>query len=91
MHDNASDCVGPVQGHHVITQQSLRKRGLDDRLWDVRNGVGVCERAHARHTKAVQRIPYDRLPQAAIDFAVEAGLDWQLERYYPREDHGAEA
>jgi hypothetical protein len=83
VHHNGG-CEGPLQAHHVISQQALRRRGLDRELWNVRNGVAVCEQAHRRHTLAVERICYDDLPYAAFQFANEHGLAWMIDRYYPR-------
>lgn len=77
-------CEGVLQSHHVLTQQALRKRGLEHLRWDVRNGVCVCEGAHRRHTLALERIPYEALPPAALEFADEVGLGWMIDRYYPR-------
>lgn len=83
LHDDASDCEGPLESHHVITQQALRKRGLSHLAWDIRNSFSVCERGHRRHTLAVGRIPRNRLPAEAFEFADEHGLGWMIERYYP--------
>lgn len=83
VHDDPADCVDPLEGHHVISQQALRKRGLHDFLWDVRNGVGVCGRAHRRHDLATERIPREKLPPCVWEFAAEHGLTWYLERFYP--------
>lgn len=86
---NGCDVCGPgsdcedVQSHHVITQQQLRKRGLEHLLWDHRNGLAVCERRHRRHTRAIERIRYGQLLIRNVVFAEEVGLDWILERYYP--------
>lgn len=84
VHDDPADCSGPIEGHHLITQQSLRKRGHSHDVWDIRNGLGVCQRAHRRHTSAKERIPYEKIPQEAIEFAREIGVEWHLDRYYPR-------
>lgn len=79
-----------VQGHHVISQQTLRKvaseRGLDVSavLWDERNGIPVCESEHSAHTSAKKRIPRSCLPLAAFQFAAELGLTWLIERDYPK-------
>lgn len=82
VHDDPADCELPMQAHHVITQQALRKRGLSGAAWDPRIGVGVCYRAHRRHTLAVERIPLARLPLTVRAFVHGLGLDWMLERYY---------
>lgn len=83
VHDYETDCEGPLEAHHVVTQQQLRHAGRHDLLWSSRNGMTVCERAHTRHTKAILRIPRDRVPQRAVDFAAEYGFGWLLDRYYP--------
>ena len=83
VHSDPADCEGELQAHHVITQQSLRRRDMANLLWDTRNGFCACEKSHRRHTLAVERIPRWKLPQHAIEFATEIGLDWQIERYYP--------
>lgn len=76
------DCEGELQAHHVVTQQHLRKRGLDC-AWDRRIGVTVCERAHRRHHSARERIPYESLPAEVVGFVTElVGPDY-LVRYYP--------
>lgn len=84
VHADPRECDGPLQCHHIITQQALRKRGLDFLRYDVRNGMCLCYRAHRRHTNRTEPIDYSYLSQGAIDFATEVGLDWQLDRYYPR-------
>lgn len=75
-------CGGPLQAHHVLSQQHLRRAGMGGRLWDTRNGVAVCESAHTDHTRATRRISVDVLPWAAWEFARECGMEWRLERYY---------
>jgi ribosomal protein S14 len=78
-----------VQGHHVLSQQVLRRHarrfGYDALalLWDPRNGIPVCERDHSAHTGAMKRIPLAVIPAPALDFADEIGLRWQVERDYP--------
>jgi hypothetical protein len=78
-------CDGDFEAHHIITQQQLRKRGLSDIAWDVRNGMGLCYRHHRRHTNATERVPYTALPERAHEFAAELGLGWLLDRFYPKE------
>ena len=82
---SVGECTGRLEAHHVVTQQHIRKRGLDDALrWNVHNGIGVCERAHARHTRAIERIPRDCLPQSTIKLIeTTPGLKGYLDRYYP--------
>lgn len=84
VHRNPADCIPPFQAHHVVTQHHLRKHGHGDALWDPRVGVCVCEGAHVRHTKAVERIPVECLPGEVVAFVRELGLGWTLDRYYSR-------
>lgn len=88
-----------LQGHHVIAQQAIRSHAKTLRLsagetqallWDVRNGVALCERCHERHTTAYCRVPRYLLP--ALVYAFVQALDEQtghqamlerLRREYP--------
>ncbi len=77
-----SECEGDVQAHHVITQQQLRKLGLDVLLWDPANGAAVCERHHRRHHNRREPIAKLSLPKRCRDFCVRHGLTDVLDRYY---------
>lgn len=79
------DCEGPLEAHHVITQQQLRDEGRHDLLWDWRNGMALCELAHRRHTRAVERVPRRVVPTRAMAFAREHGLEYLIDRYYTQE------
>lgn len=76
-------CDGRVENHHVIDREKLKEIGRPDLVFDVRNRLRVDYRTHRRHTTAVERIPFEWLPPAAIEFARELGLVWWLERFYP--------
>jgi len=80
------ECCGPVTGHHIISQQQLKRQGLGQFLWDRRNRLDVCWRRHEQHEKAVKRIPRRILPDQALAFADELGLTRLIERYYPDDD-----
>jgi hypothetical protein len=72
-----------LQGHHILSQQSLRKYGHADKLWDARNGCAACEYpCHSQHTVAVRRIERSALPTPALEFAMELGLGYLLDRQY---------
>lgn len=86
-HEPGHVCKGPVEGHHAITRQALRKRGLAEFQWDRRNRVALCERAHLSHHTRSQPLPYDLLPPAVLEFAADVDLVWLLERVYVR-THG---
>lgn len=86
---------GPLQAHHVIAQEVLRRLAragtLDDRqlaaiLWDPRNGLSVCRRHHDRHTLAASRIPAGALDAEHRAFAAEHGLERYLAQPYYRQE-----
>lgn len=82
IHENKSLCEGSVQACHLIPKQALRRRRLYDAVWDVRNGIGACERAHRRSDSGIERFPADAIPDEAWEFAREHGLEWMLEKLY---------
>lgn len=51
-------------------------------LWDLRNGMGVCYRAHRRHHSRVQPIPARFVSAAAYAFAQELELVYRIEMEY---------
>ena len=75
-------CSGPIQPHHVTEARTLRKHGLDDLRYDLRNRMAVCEHRHEQHTSAYKRIPRALVPKAAEEFARELNLDYLLDRFY---------
>lgn len=77
-----SECEGDLQAHHVVTQQQLRRHGLDELLWDPDNGAAVCERHHRRHHSGREPIWRDYLPTRCLAFAERVGLVWLIDRYY---------
>jgi hypothetical protein len=81
-HDDPADCDGDVQVHHAVTQQQLRKAGLDRLVRDPRNGMAVCYRAHRRHHNRTEPIALARVPARCVLFAREHGLYDLLVRYY---------
>jgi hypothetical protein len=85
VHDDPLDCDGPLQAHHVVSQQRLRRTGRLDLAWDPANGASVCERAHTRHTLGVERIALSRLPARCVSFAAVHGFGYVLERTYGRD------
>lgn len=83
-HDDPAECEGDFQAHHVVTRQQLRHAGREDLSWSPANGITLCEKAHRRHTRAIERFAYDRLPRRCIDFAREHGFLPVLDRFYSR-------
>jgi hypothetical protein len=90
-------CRGQVEGHHVVYQQhvkahvnSLRLEAREAEimmralLWDKRNAMGLCDRAHkwGQHKRG-RPIPRQLLPASALEFAAELGLLHKVERLYP--------
>ena len=74
---------GQIEGHHILPKQALKREGHGDKLWDVRNGIGLCQLHHANHEGHSDRLPRTLLPAAAFDFAAELDLTWLLDREYP--------
>jgi hypothetical protein len=78
---------GPLEVHHVLPRQALRRLGLDE--WDPDLGLVLCSepspnRCHDRHTNAFARVPHERLRPENIAIAERYGLTWLLERNHPR-------
>ncbi len=82
VHDDPLDCEKPIQAAHLIPKQALRRRGLFEHVYDPRNGIGACYRAHRRSDAGIERFPVAYIPIEAWEFAEELGLDWMLERLY---------
>lgn len=82
VHDDPAECELPLQVAHVIPKQALRRRRLDEYVYDARNGILVCYRAHRRSDAGLERFPVDRLPDSVWEFAAELGLEWYVERLY---------
>lgn len=76
--------LGPIQGHHILPKADLKTYGHADKLWDVRNGMALCELHHTRHERWKQRVPFSLIPISAIEFAIELELEWLLARRYPQ-------
>lgn len=87
-------CRGPVQAHHIVGAHTLRKRGLNAHLMDLRNRLSVCEHRHEQHTNGYRPIPRELLTMQVFEFADELGLGWYLDKHYPifaQSDSAAEA
>lgn len=81
-----------IEGHHVIAKQEIKRVARSgrwefdreqDALWDVRNGIPLCDRCHQRHETAFKRVPRHLIPPAAVAFADELGVGYLIDRYYP--------
>lgn len=83
--------------HHVLPARYIRRyvrslqlpaaearKLLRSLLYDPRNGLCLDRRCHDRHEMAFEHVPYEAIPQKAIQFARELGLEWVLEKLYPR-------
>jgi hypothetical protein len=79
-------CEAPLQAMHVVSKQTLKRRGLRHLLWDPVNGVAGCYRIHRRHDQAVEKIPRELLPQRCIDWARTHDVFDSLERHWPTRD-----
>lgn len=74
-----------IEGHHIVPKRWLRNTGYGSRLWDTRNGMGLCRYHHGRHELRMQPVPFDLLPDGAYEFAIEVELDWLVDDTYPQE------
>lgn len=69
--------------HHAISQQELRKHGIDP-FADPRNGVPLSQRRHERHHSRVEPLRLDELPDEIHAFVADhPALLPYLERVYP--------
>lgn len=79
--------------HHVVSQQEIKREGREDMLWDPRNGMYLHPLCHERHTRAMRRIPLERVSGAALAFAVDLlGVEraaLYVARHYGRERQAA--
>jgi hypothetical protein len=72
---------GIRQAHHIIPKRYLQ--GVDERKWDSRNAMGLCQYHHMRHEGYAQRVPRALLGEEVFEFAREWNLEWLLDREYP--------
>lgn len=83
VHGDPAECDEPLQAHHVIPQQTLRKAGRHDLLWDPANGMTVCYRAHRRDHSGHEKIPFMAIPTRCLRFAADHGFaDVLAHRYF---------
>ena len=82
IHDDPRDCEPPVQAAHIIGKQALRRHGHGDKVWDTRNAIGACYRAHRRSDAALERFGQEHLSEDFWEFADEVGLRWLAEKQY---------
>lgn len=79
----------PLDAHWWAAHHPLPKRFLAANIrYDPRNGVVVAESVHWRHESRMQVIPFEKLPESCMDFALEQG-SWAVEallRAHPREN-----
>lgn len=77
-----SPCDGPLQCAHVLPKQRLKWLGLaPEAVYDVRAAIPLCHRHHNRHDRWLERVPPERIPRTAWDWAEENSLGALLERY----------
>lgn len=82
IHDDPFDCELPIQAAHLIPKQALRRRGQYEHVYDIRNGIGACYKAHRRSDAALERFPVEYLRPEFWEFAEELGLTWLGEKLY---------
>lgn len=90
LRSSAQDDGWPVNPHHAIPEQRLRRHARDlgvaeYRLaYDPRVGLPVTRRRHERHHSGVEPIRRDELPRSVIAFCHEWSLTHVLDRIYPK-------
>ena len=80
------------QAHHVtgkaviLAARHLSAAEREALAFDARNGAPVCVQCHMDHESAAKRIPFDRLPAGAVEWAIEHGFRGRVmdRRVYPR-------
>jgi hypothetical protein len=84
--------ISQRRAHHVLEKHELKKfartRGIDADemlLWDIQNGMCLCEWHHQRHHQHKQRVPRTLLDDDHFQFAAKWKLDWYLDTLYPPE------
>jgi hypothetical protein len=77
-----------VQAHHLVPRQRIdtdmrKTREERDALeYDARNGFPICQRCHELHEfpgPDAKRIPFSRIPAAAVEWARDHGYDHVLQ------------
>lgn len=76
-------CEFPMQACHVVSKQTLRKRGLGHLVYDPVNGVSGCYGIHRRHDNWIEKIPRHLLPARCFAWAAAHNLTAELERAWP--------
>jgi len=82
-----------VHAHHVTGKDVILRAthlSVPERealAFDERQGCPVCFQCHMDHEAAAHRIPFDRLPAGAVEWALEHGFRSRVmdRRVYPRE------
>jgi hypothetical protein len=82
-------CDGPLQAMHVVSKQTLRRRGLAHLVYDPVNGIAGCYLIHRRHDLCVEKIPRSLLPGRCVEWARAHGLLDDLLRHWPAESEVA--
>lgn len=90
LHAPKSGCDGPLDAHHLIKKQRIRVHvsTLEEperlrAMYDPRIGIPVCRRHHHELEHGFKPMFYEDLPQAAIEYARDWGLEWSLDRDFP--------
>lgn len=80
-----------AHGHHTVALRTIldaHRLTVDVRAalaFDARNGCPVCAQCHMDHEAAANRIPFDKLPPGAVQWAIEHGFRSRVmdRRVYP--------
>jgi hypothetical protein len=71
-----------------LEKEKLARLGLPpEAVHDPRNALCLCVHHHDQHEHHRERVPRRRLPAGTFAWAAENGVDWLLDRTYPKELH----
>lgn len=86
-------CDGPLDLHHLIRKSFLKAYASTlppEEKWAIVHhpnlGVLVCRGGNGGHdqiTTAFHRLPWEYLPQRAVETASELGIEWRLRQESP--------
>lgn len=83
-------CSGPLDMHHILRKSFLKAYASTlepEAKWSIVHdpdlGVLVCRGGHDNITNAFRRLPWDYLPERAIEAAENYGITWKLEQECP--------
>lgn len=76
-----------LEAHHILEKEKLKRLGLPpEAVHDPRNALCLCVHHHDQHEHHRERVPRGLLPAGTFEWAAGHGVEWLLDRTYPKED-----